>query len=618
MKTFNYFFAESEDKAPLNLNEAVDLFDFFYEELSEVERFLVVESLDEEDLYNILWLEEYLEEDLQSGLQRQRKKQKSLSNKMQGRNLDASGKPKRIQPYQRTYHGTSETGSQGISKKGWKDDVNVTRQMRGKGVYTTPDKDVASKYAADRSKKFDPTPGEGKVRTFRVPKSQLPSERMTYQGVGDPKNKGYKTYLLTTQQADKFDVTNDPKEFARNMGKKLLKKPPVQPSSSSGTTTPPGTTKPPVTSSGFTGPNTTIPGQPNAPTGIKQSLKNFGSTVKNVAGKVVDAPAAAGTAVGNVANKQLQRVPGVRNVQAANLKMNRKIGSQASKLKGAIKAGATKVPGGTKALGVLKGVGSFASKAAVPVDVGLRTWNRKSQGQSWKRSIAGGATETAGGLAAGAAGAALGTAILPGVGTVIGGIGGYMAGSGAAGKAFDTVAGKTPQELKAAQVKNRQRQAGGALTGIGGKTTFSKAKDGTGFMSTGVGKQRKTVQLAKTSVVKDPTTGKSEVGHLAFKGGKAVYKRSDAPGTGTTNPFERIGRTFNPGAYKANDAKLAAAKLKTAAASDIKRQQALGVKGSQNLVGPKIVGPKIVGPKPAGGGMGGRRGGGSSPGSIKK
>jgi len=469
MKTFNYFFAEAEDKAPLNLNEAVDLFDFFYEELSEVERFLVVESLDEEDLYNILWLEEYLEEE--------------ASNKI------------------------------------------------------------------------------------------VPLRRGKFGKKGNPRN----------------PVSSQPSPS-------LKPKPSVQPSSSSG----------------FTGPNTTIPGQPNAPTGVKQSLKNFGSSVKNVAGKVTNAPTAAGTATGNVLNKGLQRVPGVRNVQAANLKMNRKIGSQASKLKGAIKAGATKVPGGTKALGALKGVGSFASKAAVPVDVGLRTWNRKSQGQSWKRSIAGGATETAGGLAGASAGAALGTAILPGVGTVIGGIGGYMAGSGAAGKAFDTVAGKTPQELKADQVKNRQRQAGGALTGIGGKTTFSKAKDGTGFMSTGVGKQRKTVQLAKTSVVKDPTTGKSEVGHLAFKGGKAVYKRSDAPGTGTTNPFERIGRTFNPGAYAKSDAAAKAKDLQKAAASDIKRQQALGVKGSQNLVGPKIVGPKLVGSttgyKPAGGGMGGGRG----------
>lgn len=521
MKTFNYFFAEAEDKAPLNLNEAADLFDFFYEELSEVERFLVVESLDEEDLYNILWLEEYLAEaELVPGAAN-----------------------------------------------------NAVPFKRGK----------FNKKGNPRNSIPDPWGN-----------STVPPKKSNQQKTNvTPNSQQYDNPIQPQRGTSNLKIGKSGLETAADVARKR----------ESGT--PPTPSKP----------------------GVKQSLKNFGSTVKNVAGKVINAPTAAGTATGNVLNKGLQKVPGVRNVQAANLRMNRKISSQVSKLKGSVKTGATKVPGGTKALGALKGLGSVASKAAVPVDAALNVANRKMQGQSWKRSIAGGATETAGGLAGASAGAALGTAILPGVGTVVGGIGGYMAGSGAAGKAFDTAAGKTPQQLKADQVKNRQRQAGGGLSGIGGKTTFSKAKDGTGFMSTGSGSQRKTVQLAKTSVVKDPTTGKSEVGHLAFKGGRAVYKRADAPGTGTTNPFERIGRTLNPNAYKANDAKLAAQKLQQAAKSDIKRQQALGVKGSQNLVGPKIVGPKIVGPKivgpkpaaykPAGGGMGGGRGSGSNP-SVKK
>ena len=120
-------------------------------------------------------------------------------------------------------------------------------------------------------------------------------------------------------------------------------------------------------------------------------------------------------------------------------------------------------------------------------------------------------------------------------------------------------------------------------------------------MSTGAGSQRKTVSLAKTSVVKDPKTGKAETGNLAFKGGQAVYKRAQDPSTlakTSSNPLERIGRTFNPNAYKAQDEVSRKTKLQQAATSDIKRQQSLGVKGSQNLVGPKIVGPKIVGPKP--------------------
>jgi len=348
---------------------------------------------------------------------------------------------------------------------------------------------------------------------------------------------------------------------------------------------------------------------PDPPSGVKRApyetplsnLRQSLSGVKNVAGKVINAPAAAGTAVGNVVNKQLQKVPGVRPAQAANLRMNRAIDSRISNIKRAIKTGATKVPGGTRALGFVKGAGSFASKAVVPLDAALRTYDRKSQGQSLKRSIAGGATETVGGLTGMKAGAAFGTAIAPGIGTLIGGGIGYFAGSGLAGKAFDTVAGKTPQQIKADQIKNRQRQSGGALIGIGGKTTFSKGKGGTGFMSTGVGNQRRTVQLAKTSVVKDPKTGKLETGNLAFKGGKAVYKRAADPSSlaqTSSNPLERVGRSLFAGAYKQQDEKARQAKLKQAVQSDIKRQQALGVKGSQNLVGPKIVGTKIVGPKP--------------------
>jgi len=250
--------------------------------------------------------------------------------------------------------------------------------------------------------------------------------------------------------------------------------------------------------------------------------------------------------------------------------------------------------------------------------------DEKMKGSGNLRALAKGATMAVGTVLGGLGGGALGSLAGP-TGTVIGGYAGQAAGAELSGKAFDTVAGANAVTRKAMATANRQRQAGGGLAGIGGQTTFSKGKDGTGFMSTGVGNQRKTVQLAKTSVVKDPKTGKLETGNLAFKDGKAVYKRAADPSTlaqTSSNPLERVGRSLFAGAYKDQDEKARQSKLKQAAQSDIKRQQALGVKGSQNLVGPKIVGPKIVGPKPtpskpAGGGMGGRRGGGSSPGSIK-
>jgi len=266
------------------------------------------------------------------------------------------------------------------------------------------------------------------------------------------------------------------------------------------------------------------------------------------------------------------------------------------------------VPGGRFA-----GVKNFIGKAATPVqlalDTGIETAAQKSRGRRTGSALTMGATKAAGGLAGMKAGAAGGAAIgsLAGpigtaVGGVVGGIGGYMTGSGLAGKASEVVAGSTGKEKAVMAAANRQRQAGGGLAGIGGQTTFSKGKDGTGFMSTGVGNQRKTVQLAKTSVVKDPKTGKLETGNLAFKDGKAVYKRAADPSTlaqTSSNPLERVGRSLFAGAYKQQDEKARQSRLAQAVQSDIKRQRELGVKGSQNLVGPKIVGPKIVGPKPA-------------------
>lgn len=265
-----------------------------------------------------------------------------------------------------------------------------------------------------------------------------------------------------------------------------------------------------------------------------------------------------------------------------------------------------KMPQGAKQV-----AGRSVGPALTAVDAALTYKGRRDAGESRKRAAAGTATQVgtaaASGWAGAKAGAALGSALGPKgalVGGLIGGGLGYAAGSEVGKKAFNVAAGATPQQKSALAQKTRQSQAGGALVGTGGKTTFDTKKN---TMTTG----GKTVNLAKTSVVKDPTTGKLATGHLAYKDGKAVYKRAADPSTlakTSSNPFERIGRTLNPGAYAKSDAAARAKDLQKAAASDIKRQQALGVKGSQNLVGPKIVGPKIVG---SGGGNPGRRGQGS-------
>jgi len=194
----------------------------------------------------------------------------------------------------------------------------------------------------------------------------------------------------------------------------------------------------------------------------------------------------------------------------------------------------------------------------------IDTAAEKASGSGWARSLAKGTASALGALAGGALGSAAGP-----VGTFAGG----AAGSMAAGKAFDTVAGANAVGRKQIATANRKSQSGGGLVGTGGKTTFDTKKN---TITSG----GKTAQLGKTSVVTDPKTGKQGVGYLAYKGGKAVYKKPDTKSLAQTssNPLERVGRSLFAGAYKANDAKLAAAKLKTAAASDASRNKQLGVK----------------------------------------
>jgi hypothetical protein len=236
-----------------------------------------------------------------------------------------------------------------------------------------------------------------------------------------------------------------------------------------------------------------------------------------------------------------------------------------------------------KSGGALRKLGKLAGPLGAAADVGLETMDQKSRGRKTGSALAMGATKAAGGLVGAKAGAATGAAIgsLAGpigtaVGAGIGGVGGYLAGSGVAGKASETVAGATGKEKAAMATANRQRQAGTAVKGIGGKTTFDTKKN---TITTGTGAQRKTVGLAKTGVVQ--RGGQSVAGNLAYKGGKAVYKAgpsSQSLAKTSSNPLERVGRSLFAGAYKKSDAANAAKKLATARQSDAARNKALGVK----------------------------------------
>jgi hypothetical protein len=210
--------------------------------------------------------------------------------------------------------------------------------------------------------------------------------------------------------------------------------------------------------------------------------------------------------------------------------------------------------------GILRGAGRLIGPASAAIDVA----DERAKGSGWARSLAKGAAVAAGGALGGTAGSVAGP-----VGTVGGAVGGSMAAS----KAFDVAAGPNAKERMAIKTANRKSQAGGAIKGIGGKTTFDTKKN---TITSG----GKTAQLGKTSVVTDPKTGKQEVGNLAYKDGKAVYKRSDTKSLAQTssNPLERIGRSLFAGAYKKSDAANAAKNLAKARQSDTARNKALGVK----------------------------------------
>lgn len=285
----------------------------------------------------------------------------------------------------------------------------------------------------------------------------------------------------------------------------------------------------------------------NAKTTAQNAAQNVKSTVKNAASKAYNAsPKDYARKAAEVASDIKTKAKYGRTIKPDTTGAS-SLAKRSSDL--------AKVSKASKALRI---AGRVAGPAAAALDVAAE----RSKGSGWLRSLAKGAVTAAGGAAGGAAGSVVGP-----VGTVAGAAGGATAAS----KAFDIAAGKNAKERAADRMKNRQRQAGGALVGTGGKTTFDTKKN---TITTG----GKTAQLGKTSVVKDPKSGKQETGYLAYKGGKAVYKRADKPGTGSSNAFERIGRTINPNAYKANDAKLAAQKLNKAKQSDAARNKALGVK----------------------------------------
>lgn len=297
-----------------------------------------------------------------------------------------------------------------------------------------------------------------------------------------------------------------------------------------------------------------------------------------------------------------------------------------------------------KGPGLRARLGKFAGPAASVGSAAYDYKERRSQGQSRTQAatgaVASGAGSELGWRSGMRGGAALGSRLAGPrgaiVGGVLGGITGSLGGSSIASSLSDKLTGgrKQPTEKDFEKAKQRHgvtqsRQIaarsgvygankGSAVTGIGGKTTTSKDTKGNTFMSTGAGSQRRTVQLAKTQLIRDPKSGKQVVGDLAFKGGKATYLARPSVAsrdTGLGGVFRNISRSTGIGGQRERDAAAAKQEYRTALKNTQTYQKKLGItpqaatkqklpgrgvgpaKVGPKKVGPKLVGPKIVGPK---------------------
>ena len=111
----------------------------------------------------------------------------------------------------RLYHGTTKPASQQISKSGWRTDKNVTRQMTGSSVYTTPQKSAAQMYANQRANQRGESPA---VRTFRVPTKTVDKVKSNREKQGTwSANKGdqkFNVVQMSPRGANRYDVTDKP------------------------------------------------------------------------------------------------------------------------------------------------------------------------------------------------------------------------------------------------------------------------------------------------------------------------------------------------------------------------------------------------------------------------
>jgi hypothetical protein len=129
-----------------------------------------------------------------------------------GRTAGGKGSIPQNLKFTKVYHGTTTPASQAISKGGWKTDTNVTRQMQGSGVYTTPQKPAAQMYSRQRANQRGETPA---VRTFALPTSKFNQVKSNRQKAGtwtlDKGGNKFNVMQMSPQGANKYDITDKSK-----------------------------------------------------------------------------------------------------------------------------------------------------------------------------------------------------------------------------------------------------------------------------------------------------------------------------------------------------------------------------------------------------------------------
>jgi len=154
------------------------------------------------------FMSEALTKQVVKAVARQVYKKQALQQKVAGGKKQT---PSPIFSRTRLYHGTDKASSKAIDRDGWKTDKNVTRQMTGSGVYTTPQRSAAQMYANQRSTQRG---GQPAVRTFSIPSSVFQRVKSMRQQMGkwnfEKGGQKFNAMQMSPKAANKYDVTNKP------------------------------------------------------------------------------------------------------------------------------------------------------------------------------------------------------------------------------------------------------------------------------------------------------------------------------------------------------------------------------------------------------------------------